>query len=276
MSSTPPQPGGFILSPPPSSVASSRSNAQNSLPHPRDSPLRPGGSKESAFIRYVDQRILHIQRRFAKRTTPSLTGEEPEKDAAAVWDSVKGYTSMREAFQEVGELVDVIWISGTPSLQIPYLINIALLLTTIIPAMPTTPKPLFRLLDKLDHAFASLLQGRDVDTGAMLPGLDGGRGVSGTEKVRLRSLVERTRRCVMEALKSSEMDLEYAASDKDDQIETEDEEAGDGELVLEGDDFDITDAEESWEMQIARVYDRTLVDLGDSLEEPSIGIITGD
>ena len=36
----------------------------------------------------------------------------------------------------------------------------------------------------------------------------------------------------------------------------------------------MEDEDDSWDMQLAKVYDRTIVELGDSLEEPSIGIIT--
>jgi len=265
--------GGFILSPPPSSVAPSSTSATSSLPHPRATPLRPGGSKESTFIRYVDQRILHIQRRFAKRTSPTGSGlSDVDRDKADSWGDVKGYGSMRAACEDVEELVGVIWVSGTPSLQTPYLINLALLLTTIVPAMPPSPNSLFRLLGKLDHAFASLVQGRDVDNGEQLPGFEGRKGVSGTEKVRIRSLVERTRITVMEAFKKGEFEL--AEPEEDDQNMMNVEDDGDGELVLEGDDLEDTDDDDSWDMQLARVYDRTIVELGDSLEEPSIGIIT--
>jgi hypothetical protein len=144
-----------MLSPPPSSVTSAITNANSELPHPRSTPLKPGGSKESAFIRYVDDRLLKIQRRFAKRETPSLNGDDAEKDAAAIWDSVQGYKSMREACKDLEELLGIVWVSGTPGLQIPYLISLALLLTTIIAGMPANPKQLFRVLAKLDHAFAA-------------------------------------------------------------------------------------------------------------------------
>lgn len=143
MSSPPTQPGGFMLSPPPSSVTSSLTNTKSELPHPRSTPLKPGGNKESAFIRYVDDRILHIQRRFAKRETPALNGDDAEKDAAAIWDSVKGYKSMREACKDVEDLAGVVWVSGTPGLQIPYLISLALLLTTIVAASPKALVPAF-------------------------------------------------------------------------------------------------------------------------------------
>lgn len=182
---------------------------------------------------------------------------------------------MKEACKDISELVGVVWVSGTPSLQVPYLINVALLLSGVIAGMPPTPRSLFRLLARLDHAFASLLQGRDVDTGEVLPGFEGMKGVSGTEKVRIRSLVERTRVCVMEALKRGEFedegpDEEERPGDSMD-VDTD----TDGELVLEGDGgLDDEEEEDSWDMQLARVYDRTIVELGDSLEAPNIGVIT--
>ena len=192
---------------------------------------------------------------------------------------------MRQPCHDIGELVGVVWVSGTPSLQVPYLINLALLLSSVVDAMPPTPRSLFRLINKLDLAFASLLQGRDVETGQVLPGFGWRRGVSGTEKVRIRSLVERMRVGVVGAFKLGGFEYEY---------EEEEEEVGDdgdgdgdamdmdmdmdGELVLEGDDHaldvDGEEDEDSWDMQLARVYDRTVVELGGSLEEPSIGIIT--
>jgi hypothetical protein len=268
--------GGFLLSPPASSVASSLRSDRQTLPLPRDAPLRPGGSKESTFIRFVDQKMLHIQRRFAKRTTPAsalLPGMDREK--ADSWGDVKGYSSMKEAFTELEELVNVVWISGTPGLQIPYLITIGMHAYNIIQAMPPShPRSLFHMLDKLDHAFTSLLQGRDSETGRDLPGLGNGKSVSGTEKVRIRSLVERTRISVVEAFKRGE--FERTDIETDDEADPHDEMNVDDEddLVIEGADDFVDEEEATIDMQIARVYDRTIVELGDSLETPSIGIIT--
>ncbi|KAF7197824.1 hypothetical protein HII31_00913 [Pseudocercospora fuligena] len=264
-------PGGFMLSPPASSTVSS--NAHPTLPHPRDAPLKPGGSKEGAFIRYVDQQILHIQRRFAKRTSPeSAHLSNVDREKADSWGDVKGYGSMKEACKDIEQLIDVIWVSGTPSLQVPYLISLALLLGNVVQAMPPTPKALFRLIEKLDHAFASLLQGRDVDSGERLPGFVGSRGVSGTEKVRIRSLVERTRINVVESLKKGEFEYEEAEPEQTDDDKMDTDTDVEGGLVLEGD-GDAED-DDTLDMSIARVYDRTIQELGDSLEEPSLGIIT--
>jgi len=99
-----PPPGGFlqagVLSPPPSSMTSSLAPA--ALPHPRHHPLKPGGPKESAFIRYVDQRILQVQRRFAKRGSADPSAHD-----------VKGYKSFSEAGKDMEEILDIVWVSGT-------------------------------------------------------------------------------------------------------------------------------------------------------------------
>lgn len=260
-----------MLSPPRSSASS---HVASTLPHPRSSPLRAGGNKESTFIRYIDQRILHIQRRFAKRTTPSGNGlSDVGRDKADAWGDVKGYSTMREACQDIEELLGVVWISGTPNLQVPFLINLAVLLSTVINAMPPSPNSLFRVLRKFDLAFASLIQSRNLETGEALPGFEGKKGISVTEKVRIRSLVERTRIEVMETFKRGEFAFEEPESEVVDGIEH-----GENELVVEGEDMDPGEEEEgeedSYDMQLARVYDQTLQELGDSLEEPSIGIIT--
>lgn len=273
--------GGFIpYSPPPSSVASTSS--PQTLPHPRSTPLKPGGSKESNFIRYVDQRILHIQRRFAKRDasrSQELGVKEIDEEGRMIeeiepivgkhgspeeWNDVPGYPAFAEAARDVEELAGVVWVSGTPSLQIPYLISLALLTTSMIAAFSASPRQLFRLLGKLDHAFASLLVGRDVETDEPLPGLQGRRGVSVTEKVRIKSLVERTRICVVETMAKGEFEEEVQDADMDDEQDNLD-----GELIMDED-----EVSDDWDMMVAKVYDKTLVELGDSMDGPAIGIRT--
>jgi len=98
------------------------------------------------------------------------------------------------------------------------------------------------------------------------------RGVSGTEKVRIKSLVERTRVCVVDVMSKGEFE-------EDDQDESMVEETGEsemeGDLILEEPlhvDDDVED--ENWDMQVAKVYDRTLVELGETMDGPAIGIRT--
>ena len=117
------------------------------------------------------------------------------------------------------------------------------------------------MLHKIDLAFYSLLQGANAETGDVLPGFEGGRGkLSTTEKVRLRGLVERTRVAVVDvAGKGGSM-----GEDKNTLQTTDDFTTDDGDL----------DATESlrvegnhgrWEMEIARVCESTIMELGMAL-----------
>lgn len=141
----------------------------------------------------------------------------------------------------------------------------------MIPAFPAAPRQLFRLLGKLDHAFASLLQERDIDTGEPLPGFSMRRGVSGTEKVRIKSLVERTRICVVDVMSKGEFEEDDESMFPDESAQSD----SDGDLVLEdsGDlDLDVDDDDyENWDMKVAKVYDKTLVELGETMDGPEIG-----
>ncbi|KAF2493908.1 hypothetical protein BU16DRAFT_528100 [Lophium mytilinum] len=90
-----------ILTPPASSIAAS-STIQSPLPHPRALPLKRGSTKESEFIHYVDDTLLLVQRRWAKRAfDDALAGR------------VKGYHSFREAAKDLNDLIDVVWVSAT-------------------------------------------------------------------------------------------------------------------------------------------------------------------
>lgn len=159
-------------------------------------------------------------------------------------------------------------MSCLASLQIPFLLNIAQTVQTSLPAFPYSPQSTFKLLNKLDLAFASLLQGSDVQTEERLPGFEGRRGkLSTTDKVRIRGTVERTRVAVVEvAGKDVPVDentsMVQSATDTDEDMFSED--------------TSITETREGgghrrWEMDIARVYERTLVELGASLDTSGLG-----
>jgi hypothetical protein len=147
------------------------------------------------------------------------------------------------------------------------------------------------LLDKLDFAFSSLLQGRDPDTDAPLPGFEDGREVSTTDKVRMKGIVERTRLVVVKKLGTREGNDEGEEEDVD--------KDGDGDVHMENDDEedrgmvsfegfednenegvdgegDAEDAEEREERSIAKVFEKTLGELGDVLGGDPIGIITDE
>lgn len=257
--------GGFLpdsmLSPPPSSVAST-STITATLPHPRASPLKPGGTKESTFIRFVDTSILKIERRYAKRGT---SGADVKEDA-----STRGYESFHEVIKDIEKLFDLLWVSGTPSLQVPYLLTLASMIEQYLPSFDAVPRPTFRLLERFDIALASLLQGRHVETGEALPGFQTGRRVTGTEKVRMKSIVERTRGVVSEVMSRGGADDDESRVEDVTDLETGDE--------MDVDDLGDSDEEHfsGIEMSVARVYDRTVVELGDTIGATPIGIISDD
>jgi hypothetical protein len=164
-------------------------------------------------------------------------------------------------------------------------LSVALLVSTFVAELPPAPRSMFRLLSKLDVAFASLLQGRNTETGEVLPGFAGfvGRGVSGTEKVRLKSIVDRTRIHVVEALSHGVADVE----DEDDSMvdiptESEDDPDDFNMAATTDDDADtvrgatsgVREVQGDWDMHIAKVYDKILVELGDTLGGAPIGIIS--
>ncbi|KAI0474350.1 hypothetical protein F4859DRAFT_87443 [Xylaria cf. heliscus] len=197
-------PGGFlpsrsVLPSPTPSTASSRVAAR--LPHPRSRPLVPGSKKEDYARDYVARRLLHISRRYVKK----FGIPDPA-------DEVTGYESMDEACHDLEEVVDVLWFSGTPSLQVPYLLNVALAFNTYLPSFPPAPRPTFALLRKMDHCFASLLVGYDVKTKVPLPGFASSvdnstkSRFSRTDMVRCKSLADETRMLVAMVM-SGEVDV---------------------------------------------------------------------
>ena len=123
---------------------------------------------------------------------------------------------------------------------------------------PFAPRATLGLLGKLDVAFSSLLRGEDVDTGNRLPGFETGRKVTTTEKVRLRSIVERTRIHV----------VKLAGSPNAPETELDNTTASDTDLDSQYDETFV--GQDEWDMGIARVYEKTLVELGNDIEVPSL------
>ena len=95
--------GGFVLSglasPP---LSTNSSTITPSLPQPRSHSLTAGSPKEANFVRFVNQSIDRIQKRYANRSGSA----EPHLEE-------KGYTSFKQAGEDFERLVDMIWISGT-------------------------------------------------------------------------------------------------------------------------------------------------------------------
>ncbi|KAL2753960.1 hypothetical protein ACRALDRAFT_1075899 [Sodiomyces alcalophilus JCM 7366] len=242
-----PGPGGFlpqesIPSPAPSN-ASSRSAVL--LPHPRKRALLSGSNKEDLVRRYVEEQMAIVSRRYVKKYSEPTPG-----------DDIVGYESMSEVCKDIHKIIDVLWLSGTPSLQIPFLLNIASDLTKYVVSFPPAPRATFSVLRKLDHCFASLLDGEDVETRETLPGFENGlrAGMTTTDMVRCRSSVEQTRVLMVEVLSSAE-DAEDESYEP--QTETDTDAPNDAAVWTEDD--------SRLYMDVARVYEKTLVQLGERL-----------
>ncbi|KAH7313797.1 hypothetical protein B0I35DRAFT_480455 [Stachybotrys elegans] len=247
--------GGFLpatgLPSPAPSSASSR-QPTSTLPHPRGRSLQPGSNKEDLVRRYVEERLLHASRRYVKKFGNPEPGDE-----------VVGYKTFGEVCRDLDGIVNVLWLSGTPALQIPFLLKLASDFTQYVRSFPPSPKATFDLLHKLDHCFSSLLLGRDADSQETLPGFENGlrAGMTVTDMVRCRSLVEQTRVLMVEVLSSGTADDE---DDVEEQV-TETDTDAEGEGMGQGREpvWDID--EERLHLDAARIYEKTIVQLGDRL-----------
>ncbi|KAJ8111206.1 hypothetical protein OPT61_g6151 [Boeremia exigua] len=267
-----------LPTPPASSVAASQHPSP--LPQPRKHPLQPGGTRESELIRYLDHGLNQIQKRVdnrvTNRRTPALLGQEV------------GYHAFWEVAKDLDGLVDVVWVSGSPNLQIPYLLNIAVLTADFLPHFHNTTRSTqatFKLLAKLDYAFSSLLTGHDTSSGETLPGFETGRSVATTDKVRLKGIVDRTRLTVVRVLSGESVigeDEEMGEADAADTDTDGGQRAGartdEDMVVFEGfENNEDDDEDEDWEERnIGNIYEKTIGELGDVLGGPPIGIITDD
>lgn len=156
-------------------------------------------------------------------------------------------------------------------MQIPFLLRLASDLTQYVRSFAPAPKASFDLLGKLDHCFSSLLAGHDIQTEEMLPGFENGprAGLTVTDMVRCRSLVEQTRVLMVEVLSGVPEDEEE--EDGDDDEATGDETAG-----TESDYPETTgtgrDPPATWDLDedrlhldAARIYEHTIVQLNERL-----------
>lgn len=257
-----PQPGGFIppsglLSPAPSSTVSSR--AASKLPKPRGKALPPGSNKAELVRRYADERLLHVSRRFMTKIGNIEPGEP-----------VVGYTSFSEVCHDLDDVLNVLWLSATPSLQIPFMLRLAGDFTEYVNKFPPSSKASFELLHKLDHCFSSLLEGRDIDSGDFLPGFENGMraGLTTTDMVRCRSLVELTRNLMVEVLSKAPEDLDLDEGEDETETETETDATDTNDSSTRASWMVDTDDDDQLHLDAARIYENTIGRLNDRLGDP--------
>lgn len=236
------------------------------LPRPRKHPLRSGSQKETSVIFYLDRSLENIGKKVTNRNVKDLLPGE-----------VQGYKSFAEAVKDLDALVDVVWVSGTPSLQVPYLLSITVTTINCLPMFPPLPRTTLTFLAKLDTAIAALLNGTDPQTGEPLSGFADGRGISTTDKVRVKGVVERARSTVTKHLVGEEGEDAPPVNRKADTADAMDE----GFVKFEGfDNDDDSDDEETAhqrdERDVAHVFEKTIMELGELLGGDAIGIVTDE
>lgn len=227
-----------LLSPAPSEVSVSH-RPSDSLPTPRSHPLLPGSQKETSLINFIDARILNITRRYAK----SFAADQSDQGIQT------GYTSFSQAIADIDAVLDVVWISATPSIQIPYLLALAGHFRGYMHSFPfvTISFPLAR---KFDLAFSTLLSALANDPAVS-------HVINTTEKVRIRSLAQETRFEMVDVASKS------GYSVRQDDLEDDEDET-------EADTTDATDNEERpgdppIGLSLGKVYEKTLEILGGDL-----------
>ena len=239
----------MLLSPTPSTTSSATgtTGAHVTLPLTRRHPLKPGSPKEIALIDYIDGKVLYISRRYAKKFS------DEHKN-----DPIPGYEEFGQLIQDLDIVFDVVWISGTPSLQVPYLLQLAGLLSSDMPSFPFSPGPTFRMLKKFDLAFSQLLTTPSPTNGNSK---NESQQVSATDCVRIKSLVEATRIAATEVatqsgiMKTVDLSTEDSSDDDDEDEDTQ----------VESDEDDFDGNPNKTAVGLGKIYERTLTILGDVL-----------
>jgi hypothetical protein len=234
-----------LLSPAPSTSTSTASYS-HPLPTPSKKPLTSSAS--SSLIRYLDNALLSTSSLHLQRF------------------SEHGYRNVGGLCADLEKLVDVLWISSFVPLQIQYLLQIANTFNEFLwgyYVQGSEWKDVLALVDKLDRCFYSMITEGKVDM---------------TEKVRLKSMIERTRlhlvklpefggedgerpdRLMRSIEEACGMDTVLGApmtpaieEDKMDVV-YDDEEDDDDEVGDEDEDEDVGDLE--WETEVSKAYDR--------------------
>ncbi|KOS37303.1 hypothetical protein ACN38_g11908 [Penicillium nordicum] len=223
-----------------------------SLPQQRSQPI-PSGSEEETQLR--GQISTGIERVTYRKMKSDMGMDAPDTPA-----SERRYDSFQDLTADVESLIDTLWASATPAIQTESLITLAGLTQTSLPAFSFDAPSTLNILHKLDSVFAALCTSTHPLTGAVLPGAQPGQSlVTETQKVRVRSLAERTRYQVFSCLAmSNERGPGNAANDYGDG-DDEDEDSGD-------------EVDEPWMLEATRVYEKSLMLLAEQDPEVEAGM----
>ncbi|KAJ5558080.1 hypothetical protein N7535_009570 [Penicillium sp. DV-2018c] len=212
-------------------------NPTLSLPPQRTQPIPPDSMEETQLRGQISAGIERVTYRKMK--------SDMGMDAPGTPAAERRYESFKELAADVEGVVDMLWASATPAIQIEALITLAGLTQTSLPAFPFEAQPTLSILHKLDSVFAALCTGTHPVDGLVLPGATPGQSLATkTQKVRIRSLAERTRyevfSCLGRASEKAQVNRDGVWEDEDD--------------ADEGDEVD-----EPWMLEATRVYEKCLM-----------------
>lgn len=133
-------------------------------------------------------------------------------------------------------------------------------------SFPPDLKVTLRLLDTFDRCFYTLITGTSADPSTPLPPAFSISQMNMTEKVRLKSMIERTRLHVVKLLESgggapdplTENAKFFGERNEQTDIDTENETEDDGRGSYADD--------EELEIEVSKVYERCMVQLGEGLK----------
>ena len=102
-----------VMSPPseplptPPASSATPSHHPSPLPQPRRQPLKPGGVKESALIRYLDNAVNNVQKNVDNRV------HKQKVEDGGIGGTGEGYRAFWEAAKDLDGIIDVVWVSGS-------------------------------------------------------------------------------------------------------------------------------------------------------------------
>ena len=211
------------------------------LPIPRLRPLPASSAKLQSLIHYLDEKTLHVNGRYSKSFAEDPTNKS----------SLAGYTEFIQVIADIDGLVNVVWMSATPSIQFPYLLMLAGYFRSYMHSFAFETKS-FILARKFDTAFSTLLK-TAFETGD--------QSVSMTMKVRIKSLAQETRFEMIEVATKNGLDVE---DDSDEEPTFEDVQSDS--MTIDIDTDHTQQSNQSIAMSLGKVYEKTLDLLGEDLD----------
>ncbi|KAJ5225092.1 hypothetical protein N7468_006317 [Penicillium chermesinum] len=177
------------------------------------------------------------------------------------------FRSFKELCASIEKLTDTLWASATTSVSVEGFLALAGILNTSMNTYSIEIQTTLDILNKFDIIFEALCTEKHPNTGEPLPRLSDRPLATQTQKVRMRSIAENTRGTVLSMLYTSSGSSEGPLLTDDSQLTNGDlnDEPSEFEDDMEEDfpvDTQTDTADAPWWMEVNKIYERTLMLLG--------------